>query len=82
MSAPRSSALTRAVRYFKEASIEEAEAAYGIVQRVMAGRLGPMVAETVAPKPRRTRKAKASAVPAPAQRGLEPADHATAQTAS
>jgi len=79
----RGSALTRSVRFFKEASIEEAEAAFTIVQRVMAGRLGPTATETPAPKTRRPRKARATAAtPAPAQRGSEPADHAATATVS
>ena len=59
--ATRGSALSRAVGFFRSASLDEARAAFIIVNEVMQERLQASVVQTPAPKVRRGRKAKASA---------------------
>ena len=54
--ASRGSALTRALKYFKEAELEEAEVAFELVKRTMAKRLSEVSkAASVPRKPRKPR---------------------------
>ena len=55
--ASRGSALTRALRYFKEADLEEAEVAFELVKRTLAGRQAESRKQAPTPtrKPRKPR---------------------------
>lgn len=54
----KGSALSRSVRFFREADIDEARVAFSLVKEVMDGRLNP-TGQTISRKLRKRRRTKA-----------------------